>query len=247
MAKATLSILAPVSPISVAERAERARLVDRRHNEAGREQFPTVRIDVPAHVEPAVRLVVEGGERRRLYRIDRDRLRPASVCRRYGRPARRRRSARNAPARRRASRGSEWRSDCSTTPGALNTSIAAGLLCRTSRARRLEPHSRRGLALLAEVRIDRTSRHRRNRSRRGRRRRKHPRARRARAAAARLSASRPRRAAGPLEGAGHDLPAEPGILHAHGLARRAADGGARLAGDDERLPGRRRRHGPRRG
>ncbi len=38
-----------------------------------------------------------------------------------------------------------------------------------------------------------------------------------------------------------DAPAEPGILVAHRVARGAADGVARLAGDDDRFPGRRRR------
>ena len=47
--------------------------------------------------------------------------------------------------------------------------------------------------------------------------------------------------AGALEGALQDLVAEAGILPAHGGAGGAADRGARLAGDDEGFPGRRRR------
>src|SRR5215213_3925844 len=44
-----------------------------------------------------------------------------------------------------------------------------------------------------------------------------------------------------LEGPLQDLAAEPGILPAHRGAGRAADRGARLAGDDEGFPGGRRR------
>src|SRR4051794_41958579 len=50
---------------------ERPRLVDGLQLEPGREALRRLRIDVPAHVEPALGLVVEGGERRRLDRIDR--------------------------------------------------------------------------------------------------------------------------------------------------------------------------------
>ena len=49
--------------------------------------------------------------------------------------------------------------------------------------------------------------------------------------------------AGAREGAFQDAGAEAGILLAHRLAGGAADGGARLAGDDDRFPGSRRRLG----
>ena len=49
-----------------------------------------------------------------------------------------------------------------------------------------------------------------------------------------------KRTPGPLERPSYDLAAEAGILRAHGFAGRPADRGARLAGDDERFPNRRR-------
>ena len=56
-----------------------------------------------------------------------------------------------------------------------------------------------------------------------------------------MSFSSEKALAGALEGALEDLAAEARILPPHRGARGAADRGARLAGDDERFPGRRRR------
>ncbi len=53
---------------------QRAGLVDRRHGDLRREALGLAFVDVPAHVQPAVRLVVERGQRRGLDRIDRDPL-----------------------------------------------------------------------------------------------------------------------------------------------------------------------------
>ena len=53
---------------------ERARLVDRLHRDARRETLRRLLLLVPAHVEPALRIVLEFAQGRRLDRIDRDAL-----------------------------------------------------------------------------------------------------------------------------------------------------------------------------
>ena len=53
---------------------QRAGLVDRRHGDLRREALGLAFVNVPTHVQPAVRLVVERGQRRGLDRIDRDPL-----------------------------------------------------------------------------------------------------------------------------------------------------------------------------
>ena len=54
------------------DRSESARLVDGGYDDLRRKEILAFLVEVPAHVEPAFRLIVEGGERRRLNGIDRD-------------------------------------------------------------------------------------------------------------------------------------------------------------------------------
>src|SRR5262249_7205982 len=51
-----------------------ARLVDRLHGKLRRKSLRHLVVDIPTHVEPALRLILELFERLRLYRIDRDSL-----------------------------------------------------------------------------------------------------------------------------------------------------------------------------
>ena len=65
-------MLASLAAIDLGDLGERARRVDGRDRDPRRKALLVVLVDVPAHVDPALRLVVEGRQRRRLDRIDGD-------------------------------------------------------------------------------------------------------------------------------------------------------------------------------
>src|SRR5882724_5202535 len=54
--------------------AERPRLIERGDDDLGRVELLARAVDVPAHVEPSLGLVVEGRQRWRMNRVDRNTL-----------------------------------------------------------------------------------------------------------------------------------------------------------------------------
>ena len=129
-------------------RAERARLVDRRDDDAGREELLALLVEVPAHVEPALRLIVEGGERRRLDWIDGDplarRQNADDAVARHGAAVRREAHRQVAP---QAANRNE-RASLVPSPGTLKTRLAALLEAEPAGFARAG-RARRGFALLA--------------------------------------------------------------------------------------------------
>ena len=218
---------------------ERAGLVHRLHRDARREAARRARFLVPAHVQPAFRLVLELTQCMRLDRVDGD-------------PLARREDADNAVARHRAA--VRRKTDRQVAVDAADRDRRANrgdarhleldrgeLLQAEPAAFRLGLHRHGGGALFLVVGIHGA------RDVRGFQfaapdRRHHVFDGRAR---------QPRQRAGELlvrvgdlgalEQAFDDAAAEPGILLAHRRARGAPDRGARLAGDHDRFPRRRRR------
>ena len=209
---------------------QRAGLVDGLQLDASREALRIARIEIPTHVDPAVRLVVERGERGRLDRVDRhafagrqDADDPVS---RHG-----------AAFGREADRHRPLRPRIGIPPVAVPPAPWPRRPGRPGRR-----PSRRRAALLLVVRVDGA----------------HDVAGKHLAAADRRQHVLDREPREPGQGAFELLVARrpcaarskarsriwrprPGILPADGGAGRPADRGARLAGDDERFPGRRRR------